>query len=280
MTVPILPVVSALTGLTAVAAARELLWNLTLRELRGKYQRSALGWTWSLLNPLVTMALFTVVFGVFLRARPAVGDPSGLDVFALWLLCGLLPWTFLAATLSGGALALVANGNLIKKVWFPRETLVGAVAGANLATLLVELGVLAVALLVAGNAVLPWLPGMLVVTALLVAFATGLALALAVLTVYFRDTQHLLTIALQVWFYASPIVYPQAYVHGHLPPAALAAYEANPVTLFAGAYRHLLYDLRWPPPADAAALVGWSAGALLLGGLVFRRLSGRLAEEL
>lgn len=277
MTIPIL---TAVTALREVAASRELLWNLTLRELRGKYKRSTLGWTWSLVSPLVTMALFTVVFGVFLRARPAVGDPSGLDVFALWLLCALLPWTFLATTLSGGALALVGNANLVKKVYFPRETLVGAVAGANLATLLIELGVLAAALLVVGNIVLPWLPGVLVVTALLVVFGTGLALALAALNVYFRDTQHFLSIALQVWFYASPIVYPQSYVHGHLPPAVLAAYEANPMTLFAGAYRALLYDLRWPPLGTLGALVGWAAGALLLGGLVFRRLSRRLAEEL
>ena len=277
MTIPIL---TAVTALREVAASRELLWNLTLRELRGKYKRSALGWTWSLVNPLVTMALFTVVFGVFLRARPAVGDPSGLDVFALWLLCALLPWTFLASTLSGGALALVGNANLVKKVYFPRETLVGAVAGANLATLLTELGVLAAALLVAGNTVLPWLPGVLVVTALLVVFGTGLALALAALNVYFRDTQHFLSIALQVWFYASPIVYPQSYVHGHLPPAVLAAYQANPMTLFAEAYRELLYDLRWPSLGTLAALVGWAAGALVLGWLVFGRLSRRLAEEL
>ncbi|HST65336.1 MAG TPA: ABC transporter permease, partial [Mycobacteriales bacterium] len=124
-----------MTALTEVAASRELLWNLTLRELRGKYKRSALGWSWSLVNPPVTMALFTVVFGVFLRAQPGRGDPSGLDVFALWLLCGLLPWNFLANSLNGGAGALVGNSNLIKKVWFPRETLVGAVTGANLVTL-------------------------------------------------------------------------------------------------------------------------------------------------
>jgi ABC-type polysaccharide/polyol phosphate export permease len=277
VTVPILTVV---TALREVAASRELLWNLTLRELRGRYKRSALGWTWSLVNPLVTMALFTVVFGVFLRARPAVGDPSGLDVFALWLLCALLPWTFLAGTLSGGALALVGNANLVKKVYFPRETLVGAVSAANLATLLTELGVLLVALTIAGSTVLPWLPGVLVVTALLVVFGTGLALALAVLNVYFRDTQHFLSIALQVWFYASPIVYPQSYVRGHLPPAVLAGYEANPMTLFASAYRALLYDLRWPPLGTLAALTGWAAGALVLGWLVFGRLSRRLAEEL
>jgi ABC-type polysaccharide/polyol phosphate export permease len=268
------------SSLTEVAASRELLWNLTLRELRGKYKRSALGWTWSLVNPLVTMAIFTVVFGVFLKASPDRGDPSGLDVFALWLLCALLPWNFVANTLNGGAIALVGNGNLIKKVYFPRQTLVGAVSGANLVNLLIELGVLCVALLVAGNNVLPWIPGALVVTALLVVFTTGLSLALSVLNVYFRDTQHFLAIFLQIWFYASPIVYPEKLVREHVSGAVWTVYEANPFYRFADAYRDLFYDLRWPSLATWGLLLAWSAVSILAGWWVFNRLEGRLAEEL
>jgi ABC-type polysaccharide/polyol phosphate export permease len=268
------------TALAEVAAARELLWNLTLRELRGKYKRSVLGWSWSLVNPLATMALFTVVFGVFLRASPDRGQPSGFDLFALWLLCALLPWNFVAASLNGGAVALVGNANLIKKVYFPRQTLVGAVVAANLVTLLIELAVLGVALLVAGNDVLPWLPGVLVVTALLVVFVLGLALALAVLNVYFRDTQHFLAIFLQLWFYASPIVYPAKIVGGHVAGGWLRAYEANPFFRFAAAYRNLLYDLRWPDGETLGLLAGWAAVSVLAGWLLFGRLEGRLAEEL
>ena len=269
-----------MTAIGDLAGSRELLWNLTLRELRGKYKRSALGWTWSLLNPLVTMAIFTVVFGVFLKAEPGAGDPSGLDVFALWLLCALLPWNFVGNTLNGGALALVGNGNLIKKVYFPRETLVGAVTGANLVTLLIELGVLCVAMLIAGNNVLPWIPGILLVTALLTVFATGLALALSVLNVYFRDTQHFLSILLQIWFYASPIVYPATLVSDHVTGAAWTLYEANPFYRFAEAYRNLFYDLRWPSAATLGIVLAWSVGSLLVGWWVFGKLQGRLAEEL
>ena len=269
-----------MTALAEVAASRELLWNLTLRELRGKYKRSALGWTWSLVNPLVTMAIFTVVFGVFLRADPGRGDPSGLHVFALWLLCALLPWNYLANTLNGGAVALVGNGNLIKKVYFPRETLVGAVSAANLVTLLIELGVLLVALGIAGNNVLPYLPGVVVVTALLVAFGTGLALAVSALNVYFRDTQHFLTILLQLWFYASPVVYPETYVSRHVPPGVFAVYQANPFARFAEAYRDLLYDLRWPSLETWGFLLAYAGATLALGWWVFRRLEARFAEEL
>lgn len=269
-----------MSQLSEVVASRELLWNLTLRELRGKYKRSALGWTWSLVNPLVTMAIFTVVFGVFLKATPDRGDPSGLDVFALWLLCALLPWNFVANTLNGGAVALVGNGNLIKKVYFPRQTLVGAVTGANLVTLLIELGVLSVALLIAGNNVLPRIPGVLLVTALLVLFVTGLSLALSVLNVYFRDTQHFLAIFLQIWFYASPIVYPENLVRDNVSGAVWRLYEANPFYRFAEAYRDLFYDLRWPSLVTVGILLAWSAASLVAGWWVFDRLQGRLAEEL
>lgn len=269
-----------MSQLSEVIQSRELLWNLTLRELRGKYKRSVLGWTWSLVNPLVTMALFTVVFGVFLKATPDRGDPSGLDVFALWLLCSLLAWNFVANTLNGGAVALIGNGNLIKKVYFPRQTLVGAVVGANLVSLLIELGVLAVALLVVGNNVLPWIPGVLVITALLVVFTLGLALALSVLNVYFRDTQHFLAIFLQIWFYASPIVYPEKLVREHVSGLVWRLYEANPFYRFAEAYRDLFYDLRWPGLATLGSLLAWSAGALAVGWWTFGKLEGRLAEEL
>jgi ABC-2 type transport system permease protein len=92
-----------------LAGARELFVNLTLRELRGKYKRSLLGWAWSLLNPLATMAIFAVVFRLFLRVEPPVGDPSDLHVYALFLLCGLLPWTYLANGITGGMGVLIGT---------------------------------------------------------------------------------------------------------------------------------------------------------------------------
>lgn len=272
-------------ALGELVASRELLANLTLRELRGKYKRSALGWGWSLVNPLVTMGIFTVVFSVFLKAKPDAGNPSRLDIFALWLLCGLLPWNLLAQSLSGGTNALVVNANLIKKVYFPREVLVASTVGSFLVSFLIEMSVLAVALGVMGNNVLPWIPLMLAVTVLLTLFALGAALALSVLNVYFRDVEHFVAIALQVWFYASPIVYPLKYVHKldryhWLGISAYDAYLANPMTEFAIAFRNCFYDLRFPSAQTWAYLVGWTALALVVGAVLFRMREGRLAEEL
>ena len=125
------PAVDVANDLREMSRSRDLFVNLTLRELRGKYKRSVLGWGWSLLNPLATMIIFTAVFAVLLRAEPDPGDPSGLDVFALFLLCGLLPWNYLSNGMNGGMGTLVGNANLIKKVYFARQRGEGAGEGVG-----------------------------------------------------------------------------------------------------------------------------------------------------
>ena len=271
-----------MTTVAELSRHRELLTNLTLRELRGKYKRSILGWGWSLLNPIAQMGIYSLVFSFFLKVEPPVGDPSGLHVFAFFLLCGLLPWTFLASGLTAGMDALLANANLVKKVWFPRELLVTAVVGAWGVSFLIELGVLTAVLLVAGNMAIPWLIPVLVTVVVQTAFVLGLSLALSVWSVYLRDLKYLVTIALQMWFYATPIVYPVTVVEDALAdrPVLLDLYRLNPMTRFAEVYRDLLYSLRFPPLATCLYLLGWAVAAMAVGMAAFRRLDGRLAEEL
>jgi ABC-2 type transport system permease protein len=274
-----------MTSFRELASSRELFANLTLRELRGKYKRSTLGWTWSLVNPLATMAIFTVVFNFFLKVDPPEGEPSGLDVFAFYLLCGLLPWNFLSNCLTGSMGMLLSNANLIKKVWFPREILVGANVAAAGVGFLLELAVLIVALLIAGNFVLPWLVPLVMVLALQALFATGVGLTFSVLNVYFRDVQHFVGILLQLWFYATPIVYPLSVVPEEhelwgvtIPVATI--YNLNPMVRFVEAYRDCLYDLRLPSLGTMAFLVVVSGVSLAIGLAVFGRFEPRLAEEL
>ena len=109
---------------------------------------------------------------------------------------------------------------------------------------------------------------------------TGLALALAVLNVYFRDTQHFLSIFMQLWFYASPIVYPAHLVSDNVAGWAWTLYQANPFYRFAEAYRNLFYDLRWPDLSTLAILLAWTAASLVVGWWTFGKFEGRLAEEL
>lgn len=266
-------------------AVRELLRNLTLREVRGKYKRTALGQLWSLLNPVATMVIFTIVFGQLLKVRVAPGDPSGVDVFALWLMCGLVPWTFMSNAVTTGMSALVANANLVTKVYFRREVLVAATVFAWDVTLFMELAVLSVALVFFGAMPLPWLPIVIALVVLLTAFALGIALMLAVANVYFRDTQHFLSIFMQFWFYATPIVYPATLVPDstrllgvRIPLRTL--YELNPMEHFVAVFRALLYDNRFPELGDVIFTVGAATVALLAGWTIFRRYEPRLAEEL
>ena len=274
-----------MTSLSELSDSRELLVNFTLRELRSKYKRSVLGWTWSLLNPLATMLIFTVVFRFFLKVPVPRGDPSGLHVFALFLLCGLLPWNLLANGMTGSMGSLINHSSLIKKVYFPREALVAASVASWTFSLLIELAVLTIALLVGGNFVLPWLPAVVLLVALQTVFVLGVGLLLSVLNVYFRDVQHFVGILLQLWFYATPVVYPLSVVpesadllSREIPVRFL--YGLNPMVRFVEVYRDLLYDLRFPSFGDLAYLVVVSACTLAVGLAVFVRLEPKLAEEL
>jgi lipopolysaccharide transport system permease protein len=272
-----------------VLASRELLINLTMREVRGKYKRTIFGQLWSLANPLALMLIYTLVFAFILRVTPDRGDPSGLDVFALWLLCGLLPFTFFSAVLSQGVNSLVANAGLIQKVSFSRIVLPLSLVGSTAYNWLFEMAVLVIALSIAGAFVLPWIPGLLVIMALLAVFAAGLALMLAVANVYFRDTQYFLSIALQMWTYLTPIIYPgklvvdQSDKLGPLfgTPVTIAdIYALNPMFHFVEVFRNLLYDNRWPDPVQWLICLAWAVGSFAVGILVFRRNERNLAETL
>ena len=263
---------------------RDLTMNLVLRELRGRYKRSVLGWTWSLLNPLATVLIYWIVFSVFLKVVPPLGDPSGLRSFVLFLLCGLVPYRFLSESMMVATDSLVGNGNLIKKVYFPRELVVIAAVGGLLVTFAIELGVLLVLFLVFGNMVLPWIPAVLVMVVLETAFVLGVSFILAPLNVYVRDVKHFVVIALQALFYSAPIVYPIRLVPKTAEVAGIeipvrAIYELNPLVPMINCFRAILYDLRFPDLGDLAYFGAWAIAMLFVGHWFFGRLDRRLAEE-
>lgn len=275
-----------LTDVREIVSARELLGNLTRRELRGKYKGTALGWGWSLVNPLATTIIFTAVFAVIMKIEPPVGV-DGLNNYALFLLCGLLTWNFLSGAISSGMGVLTGNANLIKKTYFPRRLLVVANIMALFVTYAIEMGVLAVVFLVFGVNVLPWIPGVVVVMVLTAVFALGLSLLLSVVNVYFRDASHFVAIALQIWFYVSPIIYPITLVEatrgsdgwaGRLHIADI--YQLNPVVGLVESVRDMWYHGTWPDPAVLGYVLAVSVVTLVVGNAVFSRLELRLGEEL
>ncbi|GAA2726091.1 ABC transporter permease [Cellulomonas aerilata] len=277
---------SFVSDVREVARSRELLVNLVRRELRSKYKGTALGWAWSLINPLATTAIFTVVFSTVMRVEPPVGV-DGLHSYPLFLLCGLLSWNFLTAAVQGGQSVLLDNGNLIKKTYFPRRLLVISHVAAAFVSYLVEMGVLVAVFLVFGVNVLPWTPLVLGLMVLLAVFALGLALLLSVVNVYFRDVAHFVALFMQIWFYATPIIYPISLVEGVQDGQSWAAdlplttlYQLNPMVGFVESVRDMLYGGQLPPAGPVLYALAFTLVSLWVGNAVFARLQGRLAEEL
>lgn len=265
-----------MTAVAELRGSKELFANLTLRELRSKYKRSFLGWTWSMINPLAYTVIYTIVFKYFLHAQTTPGA-NGLDVFALWLLCALLPWNFFQAAVTTAIGSLTSNANLIKKSYFPRQLLPISSVSAALVSHFIEMGLLIVALVAFGDyQSVVYLPVTLAFILLMVVFATGLGLLLGVLNVYFRDIQHFMMIFFMVWMYLTPIVYPPTYLHGR----TLTLIKLNPVTDATLAFRDALYYGRLPGLAETGAVVLAAAVALIVGWTVFKHFEGRLAEEL
>lgn len=268
-----------MSAVSNVVASRELLWNLTLRELRTKYRRSFLGWTWSMLNPLANVAIYGFVFGVLFGATAPTGTNSGLDGFAYFMLCALLPWTFFSLTMSMGMASISANSGLVRRVAFPREVLVFSNVAHALVQFSIELVLLCVILLIAGSPLLPYLPAVVLLTLLLALFGAGFALALSTLSVYFKDLSYLWAIVTQVWFFLTPIVYGPEILQNNVPEWGQNLMRLNPMVHFVSAYRDALYHAQFPDLAKVGILLLSAVISLSLGWTVFTRFGRRLPEE-
>jgi ABC-type polysaccharide/polyol phosphate export permease len=264
-------------SLRTAVANRNLLYLLSLRELRTRYKKSVLGWAWSLLNPLTQMLIFSMIFLYVFKQVPPVGEPSGLKNFPLYFLCGLLPFNFFAIAVGVSMGQVQGGAGLIKKVQFPHEHLVFSVIVAQFVTLLIEVVVLTIALLIAGNMVLPWLPVLLLILGLLALFTTGLALILAAANVFFHDVNYLWGILSQLLFYATPIIYNPATIELDIL-RDISNY--GPTGSFIIAVRNVVYDLRMPGAGRIVQLVILAFGSFALGAWVFNKLSPRFAEEM
>jgi ABC-type polysaccharide/polyol phosphate export permease len=265
-----------LSAWNEVRQSRELFTNLTLRELRSKYKRSWLGWGWSMINPLAYTVIYTIVFHFVLRAAPTPGV-NGLSVFALWLLCALLPWNFFQMAVNTAISSLPSNDNLIKKSYFPRQLLPMSSVAAALVSHFIEMGLLILALAAFGDyQALFFLPMTFFLIIVMVVFATGLGLLLGVANVYFRDVQYFMTILFLAWMYLTPIVYPITVLHG----SAQFISKLNPMTDATIAFRDGLYYGTLPSPIALGAIITAAAITFAVGWTVFAKHEGRLVEEL
>jgi ABC-2 type transport system permease protein len=187
----------------------ELLRNLVRKDLKVKYKGSTLGFAWSLANPLLLLAVYYVVFQLILKGR--------IPDFAIYLMSGLLIWNAFSGGVSGAATSVVGNANLVKKVRFPLAVLPLSAVGFALVHFVLQMLVLVVVVLVSGHSILGW-QLLLAVPAFAVAllFTVALSMLVAALNVRYRDTQHLLEVALLAWFWLNPIVYDVGLVRDQL----------------------------------------------------------------
>jgi len=255
---------------------RELFSNLFRRDFHAKYKGSFLGVLWSLLNPLILLGVYLLVFGVIF-AKPKTPH------YPLYLLAGLATWIFFATSVQSAARSLIDSAELIKKVRFPRQLVSLSMVATQAVTYAVMTGVLIVLSLifVAGARADVWLAIPLGV--LFVAEVAGLALALACLNVVFRDVEHVLTAALLPWFFITPILWsaqtlgPRAASH---PTLLSVLHWANPVAPPVFAIRDAIWSGRLPHVWDVVYLVIAAAASLVLGAVVFRSVDDRIAVEL
>ena len=233
-----------------------------------------------MLNPLSQMLIYTVVFGVIFGVQAPPGDPSGITIYSLYLLSGILPWGFINLICGLGLQSLLNNAHLIRKVNFARETLVFSEVLFCLVQFSIEMSLLCIVLLIFGSPLLPWLPMLVFLMLLLAAFSAGVALILSIGSVFFRDLRYLWTIVSQVWFFSTPVIYDPARVEERISGFWYSVYHWNPSTAFVRSFRHVTFDGRAPELSDLVVLVVVSAVSLTLGLAVFNRFSRRIAEEL
>jgi ABC-2 type transport system permease protein len=279
--------------LRVLLAHREILANLVRKELKVKYTASVLGAVWSLLNPIVFLAVFTFVVKITNNSFPH---------FPVYLLSGLLAWNLFSVSLTTGARSVIDNSNLVKKVAFPHEILPLAAVGVALVDFVLQTAVLLLFVLVSGYGFhLPELALYPLAFVTLVVFTVALTLWFSALNVRFRDVGHLLNIGLLVWFWFTPIVYAGFLVqkglekHTILGVSLWDAFLLNPLSAIVFGFQRALYAVVHPVGSPDAVLpnvsLGWLAGVLglvLVGSLVFMRytcgrffdLSGDFAEEL
>ena len=261
-----------LSNLTTLIRYRGLIQSLVARELKARYRGSVLGFFWSFINPLLLLLIYTFIFTTVLPNRV-----EGVQPYALFMFCGILPWTWFSSSLTEAAGSLISGGNLIKKVLFPAEVLPIVSVLANMVHFFLGLPILIAFLIVYRHPLdawdIVWFPIVVVVQSV---FTTALALLLAALAVHFRDIRDILANMLTLWFFATPIIYP--WFQPGLERYRLF-FDLNPFTHLAVSYQEILFfngpicHWRW-----LLALAAFSVRVVLAGDWVLDRLRDSFAE--
>ena len=251
-----------------IYAYRELLKTSIKKDIGGKYKKSFLGVLWSFVNPLLQITVYAIIFPLIMR--------NNIENYTVFMVCGLIPWNFFATSLNRSSFVMIENGNIIKKVYFPREILPLSLVTSETVNFLISSLIMLAFTLFSGMGISIYI--LLYPLILLVQYIMqlGLALILSSVTVYFRDLQHFIGVLLQLFFYATPIVYSVQTI----PENYRWILKLNPMTYVIEGYRDILYNQQMPDVRHLLMILGLGLVLVVLGYALFNKLQKRFAEEL
>ena len=251
-----------------------LIRNMVVRDLKGRYVGSAMGFFWSVIHPLVLLVSYTFVFSVVLHQQ--LGPEAGISSFAIYLFCGILPWLIFQETLTRSSNILVENANLITKTLFPAEILPLSVLLANLVNHLIGVGILLVIVLVGFQKFSLWVFLAPLYLLALLLFALGLSWIISSIQVFLRDTAQVLTVALTFWFWFTPIFFDER----RIPASLVFLMRINPLAEIVNGYRHCFLSGEPPSWQRLGILYAVALTAFIAGGGFFRYTKKSFADVL
>ena len=250
-------------------AYREMIFSLVKRDLKGRYKGSVLGFLWTFLNPLLQLAVYTMVFSVIMRA--------GIEDYYLFLFVALVPWIFFSTSLSGGASCIWAQQDMVKKIYFPREVLPISYVTSQFVNMLLSFIVIFAVLIFSGHSLnfiaILCLPIIMIVEYIL---ALGMAMLTSAITVYFRDMEYILGIVAMAWQFLTPVM----YAIDMAPEEVRFIFRLNPMTPVIEAYREILYYGKVPELNTLLGAVVIGIAVLTIGWFTFHQLQRHFVEEL
>jgi homopolymeric O-antigen transport system permease protein len=253
--------------LSEIWTYRELLYFLTLRDLKVRYKQTVLGATWVIVQPLLTTLIFTVFLGKLARV------PSDNIPYALFAYAALLPWTFFAGSIGSSGNSLVGSSHLITKVYFPRMIIPGAAIGARLIDFAIAFVIFVPLMFYYRVAVTPNIVMLPLFVVLAILLTLGVGLWTSALNVKYRDIGVALPVLTQLWMFASPVVYPSSLV----PDQWRLLYGLNPMVGIIEGFRSSLFGLRFNWPALASSIV-ITLSLLVYSAYTFRRTEKEFAD--
>ena len=247
---------------------RELIKTSVKKDIGGKYKHSFLGVLWSFVNPLLQIAVYAIVFPLIMR--------SNIEHYTVFMVCGLIPWQYFSTVLNRSSFVMIENGNIIKKVYFPREILPLSVVTSETINFFISTIIIICFTLAYGMGLTRYV--LLYPLVLLVQYVLllGIALIVSSVTVYFRDLQHFIGVLLQLFFYATPIVYSLETI----PENFRWILKLNPMTYIIEGFRDIFYYQQMPDLKMLGIILIVGILLCVVGYLIFNKLQKKFAEEL